>query len=99
MHGADSRTREHGDGQFNNHRQVDGHAVALPNADAFKPIREPADQILDLGESELCFLVIGGIWLTAETFVIRRGFRVFVTFYRVFSNFCIISSGNLLGGA
>ena len=40
---ADTRAAEHGHGGFGNHRHVDGHAVALLDAERFEDVRELAD--------------------------------------------------------
>ncbi len=48
MDRTDPRAREHGDGGFGNHRQVDGDAVALLHAQALQRIRELADAVIEL---------------------------------------------------
>ena len=52
MNDAQPRAGEHGDGQFGNHRQINGNAVALFDAERFQHVGEFADFLVQLRVGE-----------------------------------------------
>ncbi len=52
VNGADARAGQHGDGELGNHRQVDGHAVALAHPQALQHVGELVDLAVELPVGE-----------------------------------------------
>jgi hypothetical protein len=59
MDSADARASQHGDGDLGDHRQVDGHPVALLDPERFQPVGEAADPFVQIAIGDL--VVVGGV--------------------------------------
>ena len=78
MNDAQPRAGEHRDGQFGNHRQINGNAVAFFEAERFQHVGEFADFLVQLRVSERADVVLRFALPDEGGFVARLGFQMAV---------------------